>query len=184
MSVNMSARQFHHVDLVADVSKILAETGLDPHCLVLELTESMLISNVTVIIDRMWELKELGVAFAIDDFGTGYSSLSYLKDFPIDILKVDKSFVDDVANPAQSGALAETIVMLGRNLNLQTVAEGIEGTGQLDALRAFGCEFGQGFYLAQPLTSREVDTILFKASEGVANHAGPENPRTKEASVL
>jgi EAL domain-containing protein (putative c-di-GMP-specific phosphodiesterase class I) len=102
MSVNMSARQFHHVDLVHDVSTILQETGLDPHCLVLELTESMLIQNIEIIITRMWELKELGVAFAIDDFGTGYSSLSYLKDFPIDILKVDKSFVDDVGNPAET----------------------------------------------------------------------------------
>jgi diguanylate cyclase (GGDEF)-like protein/PAS domain S-box-containing protein len=183
MSVNMSARQFHHVDLVHDVSAILQETGLDPRCLVLELTESMLIQNIEVIITRMWELKELGVAFAIDDFGTGYSSLSYLKDFPIDILKVDKSFVDDVGNPAENGALAETIVMLGRNLNLQTVAEGIEGTGQLDALRAFGCQFGQGFYLAQPLTSREVDKILFNAFEGDNEYPRPENAWVKEEIV-
>jgi diguanylate cyclase (GGDEF)-like protein/PAS domain S-box-containing protein len=180
MSVNMSARQFHHVDLVHDVSTILQETGLDPHCLVLELTESMLIQNIEIIITRMWELKELGVAFAIDDFGTGYSSLSYLKDFPIDILKVDKSFVDDVGDPTQTGALAETIVMLGRNLNLQTVAEGIEATGQLDALRAFGCQFGQGFYLAQPLTSREVDKILFNTFDGDTEHPRPENPWVKE----
>jgi diguanylate cyclase (GGDEF)-like protein/PAS domain S-box-containing protein len=183
MSVNMSARQFHHVDLVHDVSTILQETGLDPHCLVLELTESMLIQNIEVIITRMWELKELGVAFAIDDFGTGYSSLSYLKDFPIDILKVDKSFVDEVGDPAQTGALAETIVMLGRNLNLQTVAEGIEATGQLDALRAFGCQFGQGFYLAQPLTSREVDKILHNTFDGDAEHPRPENPWVKEEVV-
>jgi len=183
MSVNMSARQFHHVDLVHDVSTILQETGLDPHCLVLELTESMLIQNVEIIITRMWELKELGVAFAIDDFGTGYSSLSYLKDFPIDILKVDKSFVDDVGNPSETGALAETIVMLGRNLNLQTVAEGIEATGQLDALRAFGCQFGQGFYLAQPLTSGEVDKILFKTFDGDTEHTGSENAWVKEEVV-
>ncbi len=162
ISVNIAAKQFQHVDLVEDVSMALKEAGLDPKCLVLEITESMLVHNIEVIIARMWELKELGVAFAIDDFGTGYSSLSYLKNFPIDILKLDKSFVDDVGNPSENGALAETIVMLGKNLNLQTIAEGIEQTGQVDALRAFGCQFGQGFYLAQPLTSKEVDTALSK----------------------
>ncbi len=162
ISVNIAAKQFQHVDLVEDVSAALKEAGLDPKCLVLEITESMLVHNIEVIIARMWELKELGVAFAIDDFGTGYSSLSYLKNFPIDILKLDKSFVDDVGNPSENGALAETIVMLGKNLNLQTIAEGIEQTGQVDALRAFGCQFGQGFYLAQPLTSKEVDTALSK----------------------
>jgi diguanylate cyclase (GGDEF)-like protein/PAS domain S-box-containing protein len=166
MSVNMSARQFQHVDLVEDVSTILRDVGLDPHLLVLEITESMLIQNVGVIIERMWELKELGVAFAIDDFGTGYSSLSYLKDFPIDILKLDKSFVDEVGTSTANSALAETIVMLGKNLNLQTVAEGIEATGQLDALRALGCTFGQGFYVAKPLTSREVDSVLSRTFEG------------------
>ena len=166
MSVNVSARQFQHVDMVEDVARILRDVGLDPHLLVLEITESMLIQNIGVIIERMWELKGLGVAFAIDDFGTGYSSLSYLKDFPIDILKLDKTFVDEVGNSTANSALAETIVMLGKNLNLQTVAEGIEATGQLDALRAFGCTFGQGFYVAQPLTSREVDSVLSRTFEG------------------
>ena len=170
ISVNIAAKQFQHVDLVEDVSAALKEAGLDPKCLVLEITESMLVHNIEVIIARMWELKELGVAFAIDDFGTGYSSLSYLKNFPIDILKLDKSFVDDVGNPSENGALAETIVMLGKNLNLQTIAEGIEQTGQVDALRAFGCQFGQGFYLAQPLTSKEVDTALSKVFDSESPH--------------
>ncbi len=170
ISVNIAAKQFQHVDLVEDVSAALKEAGLDPKCLVLEITESMLVHNIEVIIARMWELKELGVAFAIDDFGTGYSSLSYLKNFPIDILKLDKSFVDDVGNSSENGALAETIVMLGKNLNLQTIAEGIEQTGQVDALRAFGCQFGQGFYLAQPLTSKEVDTALYKVFDSESPH--------------
>ena len=115
-------------------------------------------------------MRAQGVHLAIDDFGTGYSSLSYLKNFPIDILKLDKSFVDDVGNPSENGALAETIVMLGKNLNLQTIAEGIEQTGQVDALRAFGCQFGQGFYLAQPLTSKEVDTALSKVFDSESPH--------------
>ena len=101
-------------------------SGLDPACLVLEITESVLVQDADSVIARMLELKALGVAFAIDDFGTGYSSLSYLKRFPIDILKVDKSFVDDVGDSAEAGALAEAIVQLGNSLNLDTVAEGIE----------------------------------------------------------
>jgi EAL domain-containing protein (putative c-di-GMP-specific phosphodiesterase class I) len=102
----------------------------------------------------------LGVAFAIDDFGTGYSSLSYLKRFPIDILKVDKSFVDDVGESAGSGVLAEAIVQLGNTLHLQTVAEGIEQAHQVDDLRALGCQFGQGFYFAKALPVAQVDELL------------------------
>jgi EAL domain-containing protein (putative c-di-GMP-specific phosphodiesterase class I) len=165
MCVNISARQFQHDDIVEDVAKVLADVGLDPHQLVLEVAESMFVQNVEAIIERMRALKELGVSFAIDDFGTGYSSLSDLTNSPVDILKVDKSFVDEVGSSAPNGALAECIVMLGRNLNLQTVAEGIEATDQLDALRAYGCQFGQGFYVAQPLTSREVDMVLSRTGD-------------------
>jgi diguanylate cyclase (GGDEF)-like protein/PAS domain S-box-containing protein len=160
ISVNISARQFQHVDLVGDVTTALQDAGLDPHSLVLEITESMLVQNVEAIIARMMELKELGVSFAIDDFGTGYSSLSYLKNFPIDILKLDKSFVDDLGRSEESGTLAETIVKLGRNLHLQTVAEGIEEQRQLDVLRSFGCHFGQGYFLDRPLTPSQVDAMI------------------------
>jgi diguanylate cyclase (GGDEF)-like protein/PAS domain S-box-containing protein len=165
INVNVSAMQFQHVDLVQDVATALLDTGLAAEYLVLEITESMLVENVEVIIERLRELKELGVELAIDDFGTGYSSLSYLKNFPIDILKLDKSFVDDIGDATANGALAESIVMLAKKLNLQTIAEGIEDQGQLDALRSFGCQFGQGFYLAEPLTSREVDDVLSGDSE-------------------
>jgi EAL domain-containing protein (putative c-di-GMP-specific phosphodiesterase class I) len=102
----------------------------------------------------------LGVSFAIDDFGTGYSSLSYLKRFPIDILKVDKSFVDDVGESEDSGALAEAIVQLGNTLNLQTVGEGIEQVRQVEGLRSLGCQFGQGFYFAKPLRAEQIDELL------------------------
>jgi len=105
----------------------------------------------------MLQLKALGVKFAIDDFGTGYSSLSYIKRFPIDILKVDKSFVDDVV---EDQALAEVIVQLGRTLNLQTVAEGIEQARQIESLQSFGCQFGQGFYLSRPLPTDKVEDYL------------------------
>jgi len=160
ISVNVSAKQFQHVDLVADVSSALHDAGLDAQSLILEITESILVENVEAIIVRMWELKEIGVSLAIDDFGTGYSSLSYLRDFPVDILKLDKSFVDDLGTPMESGALAESIVMLANKLHLQTTAEGIETKAQLDLLRSFGCPVGQGYYFAEPLTSSKVDNSL------------------------
>ena len=108
----------------------------------------------------MLELKTLGVAFAVDDFGTGYSSLSYLKRFPIDILKVDKSFVDDVGDPTRDSALAQAIVQLGKSLNLETVAEGVEQAEQVEGLRAIGCQYGQGFFFAYPVSSDDMDKAL------------------------
>ena len=163
LSVNISPRHFQHDSLVDDVAKALQQSEFDPHCLVLEITENVLVQDTDTVIPRMMALKELGVSFAIDDFGTGYSSLSYLKRFPIDILKVDKAFVDDVM---EDSALAETIVRLGQTMHLQTVAEGIEQAGQVQALRAFGCEFGQGFYLARPLPIAELSDFLSKRSPG------------------
>jgi diguanylate cyclase (GGDEF)-like protein/PAS domain S-box-containing protein len=160
ISVNVSAKQIQHVDLVADVSSALHDAGLDPQSLILEMTESILVENVEAIIVRMWELKQIGVSLAIDDFGTGYSSLSYLRDFPVDILKLDKSFVDDLGRDSESGALAESIVMLANKLHLQTTAEGIETEEQLQLLRSFGCPVGQGYYFAEPLTSSKVDSSL------------------------
>jgi len=157
MSVNISGRHFQDDNFIKDVSNALATTGFDPTCLVLEITENVLIKDAESVIERMLELKSLGVRFAIDDFGTGYSSLSYIKRFPIDILKIDKSFVDGVV---EDRALAEVIVQLGRTLNLQTVAEGIEQARQIESLRSFGCQFGQGFYLSRPLPTDKVDDYL------------------------
>jgi len=160
VSVNISAKHFQHEGLVEDVSTALRESGLDPRFLVLEITEGVFLQEAESVIERMLELKGLGVSFAIDDFGTGYSSLSYLRRFPIDILKLDKSFVDNVAVSAEDGALAETIVQLGKNLHLQTLAEGIEHAPQLEALRALGCQLGQGFYFTKGLQASEIDEFL------------------------
>jgi diguanylate cyclase (GGDEF)-like protein/PAS domain S-box-containing protein len=168
MSVNISARQFHHEDLVADVSEALRTSGLDPSCLVLEITESVLIRDAHSVVSRMLELKSLGVGFAVDDFGTGYSSLSYLKRFPIDVLKVDKSFVDDVGDSDKAAALAKAIVQLGQSLNLETVAEGIEKARQVDSLRALGCRFGQGFFFARPVPPEQMDKLLPQMASGEA----------------
>ena len=162
MSVNISARHFAHDGLVEDVASALKAGGLEPAGLVLEITESVLMQDADSVIARMLELKLLGVSFAIDDFGTGYSSLSYLKRFPIDILKVDKSFVDDVGESPESGALAEAIVQLGNTLHLQTVGEGIEQVHQVEGLRSLGCQFGQGFYFAKPLRPEQIDDLLFR----------------------
>jgi diguanylate cyclase (GGDEF)-like protein/PAS domain S-box-containing protein len=176
LSVNISARHFQHDSLVPDVARALEDSGFDAHSLVIEITEYVLVQDTETVISRMMALKELGVSLAIDDFGTGYSSLSYLKSFPIDILKVDKAFVDDVM---EDSALAEAIVRLGQTMHLQTVAEGIEQAGQLEALRAFGCDFGQGFYLARPLHITEFSKFLSSMAPGalpIASSAVTEEP--------
>jgi len=160
VSVNISARHFQHGSLLDDVSSALASSGLAPSSLVLEITESLLVHDAESVISRMLELKALGIAIAVDDFGTGYSSLSYLKRFPIDILKVDKSFVDDVGDSDKAMALAEAIVQLGRSLNLDTVAEGIEKSRQADGLRGLGCQYGQGFLFARPVPAEDMDELL------------------------
>jgi diguanylate cyclase (GGDEF)-like protein/PAS domain S-box-containing protein len=164
VSVNISARHFQHEGLVEDVSGALKAGGLDPESLIIEITESVLVQDADAVVARMLALKLLGVSFAIDDFGTGYSSLSYLKRFPIDILKVDKSFVDGVGDSAEQGALAEAVVQLGNTLHLQTVAEGIEEARQVEGLRALGCQLGQGFYFAKALPPDEIDDLLTRQS--------------------
>jgi diguanylate cyclase (GGDEF)-like protein/PAS domain S-box-containing protein len=159
-SVNISARHFQHDDLVADVSHALRLSGMDPSCLILEITESVLVYDAESVISRMLELKSLGVTFAIDDFGTGYSSLSYLKQFPIDILKVDKSFVDDVGRSDKASALTRAIVEIAQSLNLDTIAEGIEEAQQAVGLRALGCRFGQGYFFARPIAHDDMEAFL------------------------
>jgi diguanylate cyclase (GGDEF)-like protein/PAS domain S-box-containing protein len=168
MSVNLSARQFQYEGLVDDVAEILAETGVDAGNLVLEITESMLMRDIDATVHTLAELKRLGVRLAIDDFGTGYSSLSYLKQFPVDILKIDRSFVDGVAGKAGDATLAEAVVQLGRALQLQTVAEGIETADQWSALHTLGCEYGQGYLFARPVEPGEIERFL--ASPGEALH--------------
>jgi diguanylate cyclase (GGDEF)-like protein/PAS domain S-box-containing protein len=160
VNVNISVRHFQDEGLMEDVRAALHRSGLDPSYLVLEITESLLLHEVESVIARMLELKRLGISFAVDDFGTGYSSLSYLKRFPIDILKVDKAFVDNIGNSSKDSALATAIVQLGRSLELDTVAEGIEQNRQVDGLIALGCRYGQGFLFAHPLSATDLDEML------------------------
>jgi diguanylate cyclase (GGDEF)-like protein len=165
ISVNLSARQLQHPDLCRMVATALDRAGLPPTCLTLEITESMLVQDSDATIRRLQQLKDVGVRLAIDDFGTGYSSLAYLRRFPVDIIKVDKLFVDDL--PGGEGAtLTRAIVGLGRSLRMATIAEGIEAADQCPALRESGCEFGQGYYFAKPLTADEATALIAAAPAG------------------
>ncbi|MGB9376424.1 MAG: EAL domain-containing protein [Mycobacteriales bacterium] len=160
VAVNISGRQLLAENFVDMVRGALSDSGLPSDCLVLEMTESQLIENTEITIGLLGELKALGVSLAIDDFGTGYSSLSYLSRFPIDILKIDQSFVESLASSGDKRALTEAIVRLGGTLKLKTVAEGIEQESQLEMLRAMGCKSGQGFLFSHALPADEVDALL------------------------
>jgi len=160
MAVNLSVRQLQQDDIVATVARVLESTGFDPSALTLEITESAVMNDHVTTIVRLNQLKALGVRIAVDDFGTGYSSLSYLRRFPIDILKIDRSFVDGVTDGSQKRALLRTIVELGRTLNLETVAEGIELPEELHQLRSLDCDLGQGYYFARPLDAEALGPLL------------------------
>src|SRR5829696_7583096 len=164
MSVNISARQLQRPDdLLNKLTAILEESELDPGSLVLEITESMLMGDAEQNVDVLRSLKDLGVGIAVDDFGTGYSNLAYLKRFPVDWLKVDKSFVDGLGENPEDTAIVEAVVSLARAMGMQTVAEGIESTGQADLLRVLGCEMGQGYYFSEPLPAHEANALLSTA---------------------
>ena len=149
MSVNLSVKQLQHSDIAGDVRDALAQSGLAAGSLTLEITESVLMTDTDIAVQRLAELKQLGVRIAMDDFGTGYSSLSYLSRFPVDILKMDRSFLRDGATP-QTSVLASAVIALGETLQLEVVAEGIESSAQWLGLRALGCGSGQGFLFARP----------------------------------
>ncbi len=164
VSVNLSARQFRHPDLVGDISRTLEETGLDPRTLKLEITESIAVDDLESTIDTLRELKGMGIKLAIDDFGTGYSSLSYLKRFPIDVLKVARPFVDGLGHDPEDTAVVRATVAFAKAFNLHVTGEGIETAEQLAQLRALGCDSGQGYYFAKPLPSDAASTLFYEAS--------------------
>src|SRR5207253_740333 len=142
MGVNLSGKQLGDTTLVAEVGRILDETGLDPRCLKLELTESMLMADVAQTSAMLKSLKALGIELAIDDFGTGYSSLSYLKQFPLDTLKIDRSFVHGLGTDSQDTVIVRTVIALAKSLGLAVTGEGIETVGQLTQLQMLGCDRG------------------------------------------
>jgi diguanylate cyclase (GGDEF)-like protein/PAS domain S-box-containing protein len=160
MNVNVSGREVGEPGFVAGVSQVLEVTGLDPARLVLEFTEGVLMWNTDATMATLRALKGLGIRLAIDDFGTGYSSLSYVRQFPIDVLKIDRSFVASMADGPDETALMQSILNLSETLHLETVAEGIENAGQLAELQSLGADLGQGFLFAKPLAPNEIAALL------------------------
>lgn len=157
VSVNISARQFADGQLVQRISGILAESGLPPACLELELTESILMRDVAEAMEILANLKRLGLCIAVDDFGTGYSSLNYLKRFPIDVLKIDRSFVDGLPDGERDAQIARAIIAMSHSLNLAVIAEGVETHAQLDFLREHGCDEVQGFLFGRPMPADQLE---------------------------
>ena len=166
MSVNVSVRQLEADDFVSDVQEALAVCRLEPSSLVIEVTETAIMRDADATIRRLRGLKELGVLVAIDDFGTGYSSLAYLRQFPVDALKIDRSFISAMADSPASSALIHTLVDLGRTLGLETLAEGIEDDSQLERLRSERCERGQGFLFSRPVSADEIEAFLSSELDG------------------
>jgi len=164
ITVNVSPRQFAQSNLLGDVKSALDETGMDPHSLQLEITESMAMSDPTMATRVFSKIKELGIQLCIDDFGTGHSSLSRLQSFPIDVLKIDRSFVSGIEGNSESCEIAHIIVTLAHHLHLKVIAEGIETPVQRDYLKKFGCEFGQGFYYSPPVDPLSLQKLLERAA--------------------
>ena len=160
VAVNLSARQFSAPNLVAEIRAALADSGLAADCLEIELTESLFMSDVTLAVELLHNMKALGVNLSIDDFGTGYSSLSYLSRFPIDVLKIDRSFVSDITRDANDAAIVASIIALAHNLKLAVIAEGVETEEQLDYLRRHGCDEMQGYLVSPPLPAPEFEQLL------------------------
>jgi EAL domain-containing protein (putative c-di-GMP-specific phosphodiesterase class I) len=160
VSVNVSARQLDRDSVIGHVAEALAVSKLDPARLILEITETALMVDTELTARRLRELKVLGIQLAIDDFGTGYSSLAYLQRFPVDCLKIDRTFTDAATRSPETDALIHTLVQLGKNLGLRTLAEGIETTEQLDHLRGEAVDQVQGFLLARPLSASAFESQL------------------------
>jgi diguanylate cyclase (GGDEF)-like protein/PAS domain S-box-containing protein len=167
MAVNLSPRQFRHPHLVDDLAQVLTRTRLDPDALEIEITEGTAMGDADATVRTLERLKTLGVRLAIDDFGTGYSSLSYLRRFPIDVLKVDRSFVAGLPGNGGDAAIIRSVVSLARALGLKAVAEGVETPAQLEELRALGCDQGQGYLFGKPVPAEEAERLLRDSSHRV-----------------
>lgn len=156
VAVNVSAKQFHHADFVDHVTEAVVSSGVQPHLLELELTESLLLQDVDQVIHKMERLQQLGVSFSLDDFGTGYSSLSYLKRLPIYKLKIDQSFVRDMVDNTHSESIVRTVVALAHSLDLDVIAEGVETQVQQAQLQQLGCHRFQGYLFSRPVPASDL----------------------------
>ncbi len=160
VSVNLSGKHFGHDALVEQIQTILDETKIDPSCLKLEITEGVVMENAENAISMLQQIRGLGVRLSVDDFGTGYSSLSYLHRFPLDTLKVDRSFVTMMEDGGENAEIVHTIISLAQTLKLSVIAEGIENIYQLNQLRILGCEYGQGYLFSRPVPVAEIEKML------------------------
>ena len=183
LSVNFSARQFQQPTFITDVAQILKDTNLDPRWLELELTESSIMKDPEEAIEKLHELKLMGIQVAIDDFGTGYSSLNYLKRFPIDTLKIDKSFVSDVCKDPHDTAIVRAIINLGHALDLLVIAEGVETREQLQYLTALECDVVQGFLFSKALSTKAFEELLIEQRQVTSGGVSPTVPLSLDSLV-
>jgi EAL domain-containing protein (putative c-di-GMP-specific phosphodiesterase class I) len=160
IGVNLSSLQFQSPGLVAEIAEVLRDTGLSPRSLRLEVTESLLMEKDPLIARTMTELRAMGVRLDLDDFGTGYSSLAYLHQFPIDTLKIDRSFVQRIGETAEALEIVNTILALAKNLDMEVVAEGVETEQQLRLLRELHCAYAQGYHLSRPIDCTQFEALL------------------------
>ncbi|MBI2313624.1 MAG: EAL domain-containing protein [Betaproteobacteria bacterium] len=174
VAVNISARQFVQPDFVQMVARTLSETGLEPRCLELEITESVASENAELTAKTLSGLKAIGVQLSIDDFGTGYSSLAYLKRYPIDKLKVDQSFVRNLGADDSGGAIARAVIQLGHSLNLKVIAEGVETETHLAVLQSYACDEMQGYLFSRPVAPEALAGILAEGKKLALPAAAPQ----------
>ncbi len=163
MSVNFSSKQFVQANVVGSIKEILDANNLQPKHIHLEITESVLVDNTQEVAQVLKQLKSLGVILCLDDFGTGYSSLSYLHHFPIDILKIDRSFVMGMSSSDEDNSkieIIQTILALAENMSINVVAEGVETKEQLAKLKALKCQYGQGYFFSKPVDSKAIEGLL------------------------
>ncbi len=184
VSVNLSSRQFIQQDLIKQVARIITETGIDPKGLKLEITESMVMDNVETAIEMLKQLRALGLKLSIDDFGTGYSSLSYLHRFPVNTLKIDRSFVTRMADNSENLEIVRTIVTLAQTLGMDVVAEGVEKQEQLTMLRNLGCEHGQGYFFSKPVDEKGAEKIILETYVVAGTTPPPQPPREATPRVM
>jgi EAL domain-containing protein (putative c-di-GMP-specific phosphodiesterase class I) len=183
VAVNLSPRQFIDPQLLDRLDEALAKSGMPPDLLQLEITESTVMHNVDRAAKLLGEIKRRGVRLAIDDFGTGYSSLAYLMRFPVDILKIDQSFIASIGDSAEALAMVHALVQLGHALGLKTLAEGIEDADQLEHLRAEGCDSGQGYFLGTSMDPATIDAMLAAGASTVAAGASTVAARPEPRSA-
>jgi EAL domain-containing protein (putative c-di-GMP-specific phosphodiesterase class I) len=183
MAVNLSPRQFTDEGLLRDVDEALLASAMSPVLLQLEVTESMVMRNVSRAVRVLDAIQSRGIRLAIDDFGTGYSSMSLMKQFPIDTIKIDRSFVRDLAEDSEDQAIAQAIISMGKALGMTIVAEGVETLEQQEFLRAHACDEMQGFLFSKPLPPRELAELLCSASAGASPPLQPADAESDETTV-